>query len=173
MENSNNKYLIEGIVNAIREKAKTTQSSSRGSGTIRIAIIPIESEANDYFGGLGNFDRRTNIGPACVDLPNDVVRYEVVYDLFPGQNHVSIFSRFSSNSQTIGLTVQKHIPQPIVDESIGKVSKIIDWAKFEICVSGVSNMKDAFTCASAATWVVQSYFRNIDLHTYTIKGPEY
>lgn len=165
--------LFETICDAVREKARALPGMKNSNGSVRIAVTPLTKDADDLFGGLGKFDRRTKVGPTCVSLPDDIVRYDVVYDLFPGKASGTIFSYPTSLSRAVAVTVQKKTVIGPTDDTLGKVMQFQDWARFEICVSGANKTDEAYTCASVSTWAIQKFFKDFDSSNYAIKGPEY
>lgn len=164
------KALFETIVNDVRDKAQTSAVMMKTGGSVKVSVTPKTKDADDFFGGKGKFNRRTTVGVACINLPDEPFIYEETHNLFPGTKDVAKSPKFVP--RTIGLTVQKKIQLNPGDDSIGKVMQTLEWARIEVSVFGAANKSDeSYACASVATWSIKKFFDQLD-ESFAIKGPD-
>ena len=156
-ENLNYQTLILGIFEKIRERARQRIPEKDG-GEIQIMVLPFTKEADNFFGGLGKFDRKQHLGPSgCIALPNDPVTY--LFELpirVDVVNNSKIISFTSRNSYTLHIAIKKRVE--IQNQAEGKVFTHEDWAEIRITVSGGRSKHECLECIGDIDKTIGKFF---------------
>ena len=151
--------LVSNIFEGVRDMARRISGTGESGGRVRISIRPFTKEADDFMGGLGNFERHQHVGPGgCIPLPNDTAVYgfEKVLRLGPSDERVISLGSHVRNSFTVSATIRKRRELNRQDE--GVVLTYDDWAQISVTVSGGQSKFENMGYASTLSETVEKFF---------------
>lgn len=153
--------LVSGIFETIREKAYAVPALRKDDISLRVKVHPYTKEADLFFGGLGDYDRHQNMGPAgCITLPPDSVVYTFEKDLVAGSSETRkngiINYDPERNIATTRLTVRKRKELNLQAE--GKVFAQDDWAVIIVNVYGGQAKREVLKSINDPTEFVTQFF---------------